>query len=138
MKVLDLQAEQQHVTILGWILILEHAILLLVAAFVWVLLTGIGAVTRDPEAISILSLVATTLALFLAALSIPGIVAGWALLVRKWWSRYLALAIAVLGLINIPLGTLIGIYAIFVLMQDSASGYFEQTARSKSAPRPVT
>ncbi|MGE5138698.1 MAG: hypothetical protein ACM3JD_04490 [Rudaea sp.] len=137
MKMLDLQAEKQHATVLGWILILEHAVLLLAAAFIWVLLTGIGAASRDPEALAILSLVATIVGLFLAALSIPGIVAGWALLARKWWGRFLALAVAALGLVNVPLGTLIGIYAIFVLMQDSAAVYFERTAPSQSAPSPV-
>ncbi len=137
MKMLDLQAEQQHLTIVGWILILEHAVLLLVAAFVWVLLTGIGAIARDPEALAILSLVGTAVGIFLGALSLPGIVAGWALLARKWWGRFLALAVAALGLVNVPLGTLIGIYAIFVLMQDSAAACFEHAAPPHSTVTPV-
>jgi hypothetical protein len=129
MNQLNEQQLRQHVTILGWILLLEHVVLLFVGLFVWIVLTGIAAVTRDPEAVAILGIVAIAVALLLAALSVPGLVAGWALLARKSWARYLALAVAVLGLVNVPLGTLIGIYAIWVLLQDTAASYFSGNQR---------
>jgi len=115
---------QQHVNLLGWLLIVEHAILLLVAGFVFVLLTGVGVVSGDSEAMAILGIVGTTVGVFLAALSAPGIAAGIGLLKRKSWGRFLSMVVGVLGLLNFPVGTLIGIYMLWVLMQDSAAEYF--------------
>ena len=124
MNSLDREQLQQHVNILGWLFIVEHAVLLLVAAFVFVLLVGIGAVSRDPDAFTVLGIVGTVVGLFLATLSLPGILAGVGLLRRRVWGRYLALVVGILGLINFPIGTLVGAYAAWVLLQSSASEYF--------------
>jgi hypothetical protein len=124
MNQLNQRQLQQHATLLGWLLIVEHAILLLVGAFVFVLLTSVGLVSRDSEAMTILGIVGTSVGMFLAALSVPGIAAGLGLLKRKSWGRFLAMVVGVLGMLNVPLGTLIGIYALWVLMQNSAAEYF--------------
>jgi hypothetical protein len=124
MNQLNQRQLQQHVTLLGWLLIVEHAILLLVGVFVFVLLTSIGLVSRDSEVMTILGIVGTSVGMFLAALSVPGIAAGLGLLKRKSWGRFLAMVVGVLGMLNVPLGTLIGIYALWVLMQDAAAEYF--------------
>ena len=124
MNQLNQRQLQQHATLLGWLLIVEHAILLLVGAFVFVLLTSVGLVSRDSEAMAILGIVGTSVGVFLAALSVPGIAAGIGLLQRKSWGRFLAMVVGVLGMLNVPLGTLIGIYALWALMQDSAAEYF--------------
>ena len=124
MNQLNQRQLQQHATLLGWLLIVEHAILLLVGAFVFVLLTSVGLVSRDSEAMTIFGIVGTSVGMFLAALSVPGIVAGIGLLKRKSWGRFLAMVVGVLGMLNVPLGTLIGIYTLWVLMQDAAAEYF--------------
>ena len=124
MNQLNQRQLQQHATLLGWLLIVEHAILLLVGVFVFVLLTSVGLVSRDSEAMTILGIVGTSVGMFLAALSVPGIAAGIGLLKRKSWGRFLAMVVGVLGMLNVPLGTLIGIYTLWVLMQDAAAEYF--------------
>ena len=125
MNQLEERQMQQHVTILGWLYMVEHAVLLLVAAFVFVLLTTIGVATGDSEAMTILGIVGTSVGFFLAALSVPGIAAGYGLLRRKSWGRYLALVMGILGMVNVPLGTLVGIYALWVLLQTAAAEYFQ-------------
>ena len=60
-------------------------------------------------------------------LGIQGMVAGYGLLRRKAWGRILAMVVGFLGflgLVNFPLGTAIGIYTFWVLLQDSAADYF--------------
>jgi len=47
---------------------------------------------------------------------------GYALLTRRPWGRTLAIIAAVLALFRIPLGTLLGIYTLWVLVP-SASGF---------------
>jgi hypothetical protein len=46
------------------------------------------------------------------------------LLRRKNWGRILAIIVGVLDLANFPIGTAIGIYSLWVLLQDGASAYF--------------
>ncbi|HET6443069.1 MAG TPA: hypothetical protein VFI27_00695 [candidate division Zixibacteria bacterium] len=115
---------QLHASILGWLLIVTHAVGLVVAVFLFFLLTGIGAATGDGVAFSILSVTGTALGLFIAVLSLPGVLAGYGLLTRKSWGRLLALVVAVLGLLNFPVGTIVGLYALWVLLQQEASYYF--------------
>ncbi len=115
---------QLHVSVLGWILIVTHAIGLVIAAFVFFLLTGIGAAAGDSVAFGVLSITGTAVGLLIAVLALPGVLAGYGLLTRKSWGRLLALVVAVLGLFNFPIGTVIGVYALWVLLQQEASYYF--------------
>ena len=128
MKQLNEQQLQLHVPVVGWLLIVGHAIFLLVGVFVFLLLTGIGIASGDREATAILGIVGTAVGLLLIALSIPGLIAGAGLLARKSWARILAIVVGILGLINVPIGTAIGVYALFVLMQDAAAEYFAPQA----------
>jgi hypothetical protein len=52
---------------------------------------------------------------FLAG-GVLGIVAGWGLLDRQPWSRWLALVLGFVNLIHIPFGTALGIYTLWVLL----------------------
>jgi hypothetical protein len=48
------------------------------------------------------------------------------LLTVKPWARVLALVIGILNLANVPIGTIIGAYACWVLLQQPTREYFEQ------------
>jgi hypothetical protein len=124
MSIVKETAVQQHVSILGWLFIVGNAAFLLIGGFVFTLLTGLGQTVSDPEARALLPLVGSTVGLLLALLSVPGLAAGYGLLTRKPWARVLAIVVAVLGLLNFPVGTAIGIYALWVLLQTSAATYF--------------
>jgi hypothetical protein len=124
MNGLDQRQLQLHVPVLGWLLIVGHAMFLLVGVLVFLLLTGIGVASGEREAMTILGTVGIAVGLLLVALGIPGLVAGAGLLARKSWARILAIVVAILGLVNVPIGTLIGLYALWVLMQEAATEYF--------------
>jgi hypothetical protein len=117
---------QQHVTILGWVLIVGHALFLLIGLFVFLLLGGIGAVSGDRQAVVVLSMVGTFVAGLLAVLGLPGIVAGFGLLRRQQWARYLAIVVGIFNLVNFPIGTIVGAYTLWVLFQESATAYFAE------------
>jgi hypothetical protein len=123
-----------HVTILGWLYIVGNAIFLLIGAFVFMLLAGIGVASGDSQAMAILSIVGTVVGALLAVIAIPGLVAGYGLLARKAWGRVLAIVVGILGLINFPVGTAIGIYAILVLLQEEANGYFMSPTSNEREP----
>ncbi len=126
MNQLDQQQLRTHVNILGWILIAQTVILLLGALFILLFLPAIGSVSGDREALTVLSTVGISVSSFMGLLVIPGFVVGIALLQARPrpWVRYVAFAIYVLGMLNIPLGTCIGVYAAWVLLQNACNEYF--------------
>ena len=70
----------------------------------------------------------TAVGLLLATLSLPGLAAGYGLLKHQPWARILAIVVGILSLLNFPLGTAIGIYTLWVLMQPTAADYFATPA----------
>jgi hypothetical protein len=119
-----------HVKVLAWIDIGFSALISFVGLFGLVFLLGIGAVADDPEASRILGFVGFAGAAFLVALALPGFVAGYGLLKRRRWGRFLAIVVAVLDLFEIPVGTAIGFYGLWVLSGDEAGAYFKSATES--------
>jgi hypothetical protein len=117
---------QQHVTILAWLYIIGHAIFFAIGVFLFILLTGIGLAVNDPDARLVLPIVGTAVGWLLIILGLPGLIAGYGLLTAKPWARVLALVIAILNLVNVPIGTIIGAYACWVLLQQPTREYFEE------------
>jgi hypothetical protein len=63
---------------------------------------------------------------FLLIVSVLGIIAGWGLLERRPWARTMAIVFGCLALLNIPLGTALGVYTLWVLASsDSGRQYRE-------------
>lgn len=114
-----------HVPILGWLQIVVNAVLLLLGIVGWGFLGGIGLMVQDPMAFRILTLVGGVGFIFFAVLGLPGILAGTGLLLRKNWGRILSIVLGLLSLAAFPIGTVLGAYAIFVLLQDAATPYFQ-------------
>jgi hypothetical protein len=126
MSVVNNSHMQQHVTILGWLYVVGHGLFLAIGAFVFLLLTGVGLAVDDPEARSVLLVVGPAIGLLLAVLALPGLAAGFGLLTHKPWARTLAIVIGILSLLNVPIGTAIGIYALWVLVPRHARTYFAE------------
>jgi len=114
-----------HARILGWLHIALNALTLVLGCFVFALLLGIGAIADDPIAFGILGVTGTVTGALLVLLALPGIVAGYGLLLRRNWGRLLALVVGFLGLANFPLGTALGIYTFWALLPDAATEVFE-------------
>lgn len=117
---------QKHVTILSIALIAMGAFFLAVAALLFFLIAGGGLISGDGEAIAITATVATLVAIFFSALGLPSIVAGIGVARRANWGRILTLIIAALNILNFPLGTALGVYAFWVLLNDEVSAVFSR------------
>lgn len=124
MNALTEQQLETHVPVVGWMLIVSNALFLLIGGFILLLLLGVGFIAQDAEATGVLLVVGTMLGVLFTALAIPGIAAGAGLLSRRTWGRILAIVVAGLSLTNFPLGTVIGAYTLYVLLQESAGEYF--------------
>jgi hypothetical protein len=70
------------------------------------------------------------IAIVLLCKAAAGIAAGVGLLQRQDWARILAIVVGVISLLNIPFGTAIGIYTLWVLVSPGADKEYEALAHS--------
>jgi hypothetical protein len=121
---MDAAQLRQHVTILGWLHIAAAGLSILVGVFVLLLLGGIGLVQHDRGDRAFMGLIGLIAAVFLFAVSVPGLLAGYGLLQRKRWGRILAIVVGALHLASVPVGTALGIYTFIILANPEAEAFF--------------
>ena len=109
---------QKHITILALLHIFYSGFALLAAIIVFLAIVGGGLLSGDADTIGITSIVGTVLAIFLLIVGAPGLIGGIALLYRKSWAWILVFILGCLNLLSVPLGTALGIYTIWVLVQE--------------------
>ena len=119
-----------HVKVVGALNVVLGAFGLLVAVALMLIFGGatwlVGA-TGDPDAavaIPILGLTGAALSAFLLVLSLPGVVIGIGLLQRRSWARIAGIVISLLNLFNFPLGTMLGVYGLWVLFSKETERVF--------------
>ena len=113
-----------HVKLLGILYIVYHGLAILFALVVFGILSGIGLLSGDWQATGILGVIAFGILALVTVLALPGIIAGVGLLNRWGWARILALIIGFFSLFEVPLGTALGIYTFWVLLQDDPAVKF--------------
>ena len=118
---------KKHVTIVGAIHIgfgILGLIIAVCAFFLFAFLKGVVGYEEIPNMIfSLLSIFVPVLIGFMSTL---GLVGGIGLLTFQSWARYLIIVVAALGCLNIPIGTLLGVYSLWVLLQDDTVKLFEK------------
>lgn len=80
----------------------------------------------DPTAMKVLGIVGTPLVIMFLMFGGAMIAGGVGMLSCKPWARVLTLVMAAIGLLNIPIGTLKGVYIIWVLVQSETVSLFEK------------
>jgi len=130
---MEKQNLDQHVTVLGWVYIVMNALLALTGLCIAPFIFGGGLLSGEGEAMVITSIVATFVFAIMMALALPGIIAGWGLLKRKSWARILTIILGVLNLTNFPIGTIVGVYSLWVLLQHEASDLFNGQSKASTA-----
>jgi len=71
-----------------------------------------------------------TFAIFLLVKAVAGFAAGWGLLQRESWARLLTLVVAFISLFNVPIGTVLGIYTLWVLLPSQSDREYEEHVRA--------
>ena len=66
----------------------------------------------------------------LLAGALIGVVAGWGLLERRPWARMLAIVLGCFNLVDMPFGTALGIYTMWVLLPARSEEEYRQIARA--------
>jgi hypothetical protein len=122
---------QTHVKVLGVVYLFVGGCMLLAAVFLFFTLGGVAGIvgaTAEPQdaaiAIPILGLAGTALAAFLTVFALPSLITGYGLLYFKPWARVLGIVLSAFSLINIPIGTIIGAYGLWVLLNQETERLF--------------
>jgi hypothetical protein len=128
-----------HIKVLGIIHIVFGVFGLALAFLVLVLFGGIaGLVGVSGEegafvAAPVVGIIGTLLFLVMAGLSLPGIVAGVGLLGFRPWARILAIIVSAVHLLNVPLGTLLGVYGLWALLNSEGEALFGPEGPARGA-----
>lgn len=115
---------ETHISLLGWIYMIGNMFLLVMGGLSFFFFLGIGMFTGEMEAAGILAVIGITGLILFVALALPGVIAGYGLLKRKPWARVLTLVLGVLNLFSFPIGTAVGIYTLWILLQNDANDFF--------------
>ena len=122
-----------HVKVLGVLYIVLSGLGVCAALFLGLLFGtagGVVAANADADAavaLPFIGLAGTALVTFLLAISLPGLITGIGLLKFKPWARIVGIVLAAINLINIPLGTILGAYGLWVLLNKDTERLFTGT-----------
>jgi O-antigen/teichoic acid export membrane protein len=115
----------KHLTVVASLQIGLSVLGLFIVAFIAFVLTGLGAVIDDPEAMYIILTILPGIGILVGGLCILGIIGGIGLFAKKNWARILVLILSAIDLISFPIGTAVGVYSIWVLAQAETTALFE-------------
>ena len=117
---------QKHVTVVA-ILQIVFGSLFLIGALALGFAFGIAEnFADDPTATKVLGIIGVPLTVMLIVFGGAMIAGAIGLLSCKKWARIVTLVMGALGLLNIPIGTLKGVYIIWVLVQPETVSLFDK------------
>lgn len=127
---------REHVKLVGilWMAysaldLVGGVIVLLVAKLVVVRL---GAIPNGPppEVMAWLPALVSAIGWLILIKAAVGLIAGWGLLQHEDWARVFALVVGFLALLNVPIGTALGIYTLWVLLPSQSEVEYKALAQA--------
>jgi Ni,Fe-hydrogenase I cytochrome b subunit len=109
---------EKHITLVAAFHITFGIISIIAGIVLATILASIGFLSREPQAMAILGTIAPLIGLFMIIVGLPMVIGGIGLLKRRSWSRILVIIVSVLALFKIPIGTALGVYSIWAMLQD--------------------
>lgn len=117
---------KKHVNVVAILQIVFGSLNVLIALTIGFAFGFVDQFVDDPTAVKVLALVGTPLVVLFLIFGGAMIAGGVGLLSCKPWARILTLVMGAIGLLNIPIGTLKGVYIIWVLVQQETVSLFEK------------
>jgi hypothetical protein len=117
---------EKHINVVAALQIGFSILGIIIGGVLFALFFFLGDLVEDAQAEVVFSIIAKVIMVVILILSIPGIIAGIGLLKRKEWARILTLILSVLDLVNFPLGTAVGAYSIWALVQPEVVEQFKK------------
>jgi hypothetical protein len=127
-----------HIRLLGimWLALsaldaLGSVVLFVLANTLFNHLRELGAPPETPS--DFLHVLFNVLGILVLVKSAAGFLAGWGLLQREPWARMVTLVLAFIALFNVPFGTALGIYSLWVLLPAGADAEYAEQVRQAAA-----
>lgn len=120
---------ERHVRLLGISWLVISGLGLTLASFLFAAIAPFGLLFGDPGAVGFFGVLGALIGGSVAAVSLPGIVAGFGLIARRRWGRTLAVILAAFALLHVPVGTILGGLTLAVLLGEEAGRVFGATPR---------
>jgi hypothetical protein len=116
---------KKHVTLVAALQIGFSTMGILAAMVVFFVFSFAGSFVDDVEvAMTVLRFLGAFVPAIIILVSLLGLIGGIGLLSYQKWARVIVLVVAALGCLNFPLGTIKGVYSLWVLMQDETTALF--------------
>jgi len=126
---INMEDMEKHAQLIGILWIVYGALSLLGGAVVVIVLMAVSYVPDMGDVgPDVLRIVGLSVGAFLFILAIPKIIGGLGLLKHNEWARILLMILSFLSLLNIPLGTALGIYSLVYLMKPEMITLFKPKA----------
>ena len=109
---------EKHITLVAAFHITFGIILAGAGIALATVLTSIGFLSGDAHAMAVLGTIAPILGFFMVLVGLPMIIGGVGLLKKRSWARILIIIMSILALFKIPVGTAVGVYSIWAMLQD--------------------
>jgi hypothetical protein len=122
---------EKHITLVAVLNIVFGVIGIIIGIIIFAAISGGGLISKDPTAIKITGIVGPAVGFFFFLTSVPELIGGIGLLKRRGWARILVMIIAILDLLEIPIGTAIGIYELWVLLNEKTARLFAQASSAR-------
>ncbi len=136
---------EKHITLVGILNIVYRSMAIIGALVLFALAFGFGYLMEfisrfdhnemheiPSEVLNIVPIILTFVGVLIMIFSIAGIIGAVGVLKKKEWGRIIMLVISFFNLIHIPLGTILGVYSIWVLLNDETIRMFNPVYNSPS------
>lgn len=132
---------QSHIKVVAVLHIVLASLNLVIGAIVFIFLGGMALLipmaSQEPNAAIASGLIFVFLITFSITMiltSLPGILAGVGLLRHAGWGRILTIILSILYIpFHIPLGTILGIYSLWVMFSDDTIRLFSDNQQASTA-----
>jgi hypothetical protein len=121
---------EHHLKLLGIFWIADAVLHVIGGCVLLIVANTIFARSSEAEHPAFLHPLLMGIAILVLAIAAGSLIAGFGLLERQAWARPLALVMAFLALLNVPLGTALGVYTLWVLMSPLADSEYHRLAAS--------
>lgn len=112
---------QKHIEILGWLYIVYGVLSLIMGLVFFLFFAGLALIPDNLTGAGVLLIIGWVIGGLIVVTSIPEIIGGIGLLQRKNWARILVLILGFFNLLDIPFGTALGIYTLWVLFKEESA-----------------
>jgi predicted nucleic acid-binding Zn ribbon protein len=121
---------QEHVRLLGIFWLAISALNVLGGAVLMILANTLFVHLAEQGAPKFLQPLLSFVAIFILVKACAGFLGGWGLLQHEPWARILTLILAFLALFNIPFGTALGVYTLWVLLPAESEEQYQALTRA--------